>query len=195
MGISLAVAIFLIACSNNAETSTAESKADTANRSVATPATNEPTATTTVNTDDRAIATIENDKVRFKLHGLPEVVPDPAAPGKANAGKKIYAADISVEYLAAHNRSPAEYMLSSYLLDEKGAKYSLPLGSTRLALTVSEAQAKEDNANGEAFNLSNPAAGQKFRGRHYGVEMDASAKPAKWGMMLDGKEIEVDIKE
>ena len=190
----LSVAVLLAACSNNAESSS-NASVDTAKESVAeAPTATAPTATTTVSTNDPAIAVIENEKIRFKLHALHEVVPDAAAPSKANAGKKIYAADISAEYLMAHEKSPAEYMLSAYLLDEKGNKFSLPLGSTRLALTVSESQAQEDNVNGAAFNQSNPPAGQKFRGRHYGVEMDAAAKPAKWGMVLDGKTIEVDIK-
>jgi hypothetical protein len=191
------MAALLSSCGSSESSSPAQngdSTSQAANASEATPPANQTNPSAAVTTDDAAIAVIGNDKVRFKLHSLIEVTPDPSAPGKPAEGKKGYAADISVEYLTGHNTSPAEYMLTSYLLDDKGNKLSLPQGSIRVGMQVSEAQAKADNISGEAFNQSNPPAGQKFRGRQYGVEMDAANKAVKWGMMLDGKTVEVDIK-
>lgn len=191
------VAALMASCGSN-DSPSANQPGDSTNQTTAnteTTAPNQTGNTTVVTTDDPAIAVIENDKVRFKLHSLIEVTPDPAAPGKPAEGKKYYAADISAEYLSGHNTSPAEYMLSSYLTDDKGNKLSLPQSSIRVGMMVSEAQAKTDNINGEAFNQSTPATGQKFRGRQYGVEMDAANKVVKWGMMLDGKTIEVDVKQ
>lgn len=190
------IAASLASCGSN-DSSSANQTGDSTNKTTGTETTssNQTGSPTAVATDDPAIAVIENDKVRFKLHSLIEVTPDAGAPGKPAEGKKYYAADISAEYLAGHNTSAAEYMLTSYLVDDKGNKHSLPQGSIRVAMMTSEAQAKEDNVNGEAFNQSTPATGQKFRGRQYGVEMDAANKVVKWGMMLDGKTIEVDVKQ
>lgn len=191
------MAALLSSCGSNESSSTAQngdSTSQAANAPEAASPGTQAVPSAAVTTDDAAIAVIENDKVRFKLHSLIEVTPDPAAPGKPEEGKKSYAADISVEYLTGHNTSPAEYMLTSYLVDDKGNKLSLPQSSIRVGMQVSEAQAKADNISGEAFNQSNPPAGQKFRGRQYGVEMDAANKAVKWGMMLDGKTVEVELK-
>lgn len=169
-------------------TKTAAEKNDSSNKPL-TPG----NPTTSPSTYAPAIAVIENENIRFKLHQLIEITPDPTAPGKLAADKRVYAANISVESLQADNTSPAEYMLTSFILDDKGKKHSLPMGSVKLATLVSNAQAEEDNRTGEAFGRS-LAAGEKLRGTNYGVEMDANAKPVKWGMILNGKEISVDIK-
>ena len=189
--------ITIISCGDNAEKAPS-SEGDSATPSSASSETStnsnpDAASTTTVSANDAAIAVIEDNKVRLKLHALIEVVPDPLAPGKPTDGKKVFAADISAEYLEAHNTSPAEYMLTSYIVDDKGNKHSLPKGSIRLAMVVSEAQAQQDNNAGAAFNQSNVTAGQKFRGRQYGFEMDAGNKPVRWGMRLNGKDLEVAI--
>jgi hypothetical protein len=186
----------LAACNDSSESSNmvAADNISSAPATASTASTTTSSNAVAVSTDAAAIAVIENDQVRFKLHSLPEVVPDAGAPGKPAPGTKVYAADISVEYLKGHEKSAAEYLLSSYIIDDKGNKYSLPLGSTRLAMVVSEAQAQLDNAAGAAFNESNPPTGKKYRGRQYGFEMEAANKPVKWGMMLNGKEMQVGIR-
>ena len=192
---ALAVAVLLTACGDS--TTAAEKSNDSSTATSPGPeVTNQSSpAAPTASANDRAIAVIENSQVRFKLHSLQEVTPAADAPAKQAEGKTVYAADISAEYLAPHNKSAAEYMLSSYIVDDKGNKLSLPMGSTRLAMLVSSSQAAQDNAAGEAFNQSNPTKGQVFRGRHYGVEMQSGNKPVKWGMQLDGKEVEVAIQQ
>lgn len=190
--LALATASLMAACGGSADTKPAaeENKAATSQPA----ATDQPAANNEVaNTNDPAIAVIENDKVRFKLHSLQPVTPDPSAPGKPAAGKKVYVADISVEYLQGHNVSAAEYMLGSYLQDDKGQKHSLSLGSVKLAMVVSSEQASRDNLSGEAFGRSNPPTGAKMRGTQYGAELDEATKPVKWSITLDGKEVIVNL--
>ncbi len=110
-----------------------------------------PDAPAPVSTAGPALAVLENADVRFKLHGLLEFKPHDEVLGKPDPAKKYIMADISCENIGTKNVYPAQYMLSAYLLDDKGNKHSLPLSVKTVAMFDGHPANKYTRAQSEGF--------------------------------------------
>jgi hypothetical protein len=124
---SLLTALLLAGLASGCATDQAQTATTQTADSIASPAVVQPpsaseatAAPAPVSTDDPALAVLENADVRFKLHGLLEFKPEGDVISKPDPAKKYIMADISCENVGTRNVYPAEYMLSAYLVDNKG---------------------------------------------------------------------------
>ena len=147
-----------------------------------------------VSTADPALAVLENAGVRFKLHGLLEFKPRDEALGKPDPAKKYVMADISCENIGTKNVYPAQYMLSAYLLDNKGNKHSLPLSVKTVAMFDGHPANTYTREQSEGFYRENFAPGEKARGFLYGVEVDKNVTLTRLVMEARDLKAGADIK-
>jgi hypothetical protein len=147
-----------------------------------------------VSTDDPALAVLENADVRFKLHGLLEFKPEGDVISKPDPSKKYIMADISCENVGTKNVYPAQYMLSAYLVDNKGNKHSLPLSVKTVALFDGNPANKYTKEQSQGFYRDNFAPGEKARGFLYGVEVDKDVTLTRLVMEAQDLKASVDLK-
>ncbi len=184
-------------CATDQAQTTTAPKAD----SIATPAaaqtpsaaeaTEEPAP---VSTAGPALAVLENAHVRFKLHQLLEFKPEGDVISKPDPSKKYIMADISCENIGTRNVYPAEYMLSAYLVDNKGNKHSLPLSVKTVALFDGNPANKYTKEQSQGFYRDNFGPGEKARGFLYGVEVDKDVTLTKLVMEARDLKASVDLK-
>jgi|GEM_PF-3370654 len=167
---------------------------------IQTPPAPEPAAAATdapapASTDGPALAVLENAYVRFKLHGLLEFKPQDEALDKPDPRKKYIMADISCENIGTKNIYPAQYMLSAYLLDNKGNKHSLPLSVKTVAMFDGNPANPYPREQSEGFYRENFGPGEKARGFLYGVEVDKDVTLTRLVMEARDLKASVDIKQ
>jgi hypothetical protein len=181
---------------DQAQTSTTERADSIATPAAAqTPSMAEPTtAPAPVSTSDPALAVLENADVRFKLYQLLEFKPEGDMISKPDPSKKYIMADISCENIGTRNVYPAEYMLSAYLVDNKGNKHSLPLSVKTVALFDGNPANKYTKEQSQGFYRDNFAPGEKARGFLYGVEVDKDVTLTKLVMEARYLKASVDLK-
>jgi len=158
------------------------------------PAAAAPDAPAPVSTADPALAVLENADVRFKLHQLLEFKPEGDMISKPDPSKKYIMADISCENIGTRNVYPAEYMLSAYLVDNKGNKHSLPLSVKTVALFDGNPANKYTKEQSQGFYRDNFAPAEKARGFLYGVEVDKDVTLTKLVMEARYLKASVDLK-
>jgi hypothetical protein len=158
------------------------------------PATEKTGAPADVSTAGPALAVLENADVRFKLHGLLEFKPVGDVVSKPDPAKKYVMADISCENIGTKNVYPAEYMLSAYLVDNKGNKHSLPMSVKTVALFDGNPANKYTKEQSQGFYRDNFGPGEKARGFLYGVEVDKDVTLTKLVMEAKDLKASVDLK-
>ncbi len=146
-----------------------------------------------VSTDGPTLAVLENADVRFKLHALLEFKPEGDVISKPDPAKKYIMADISCENIGTRNVYPAEYMLSAYLVDNKGNKHSLPLSVKTVALFDGNPANKYTKEQSQGFYRDNFAPGEKARGFLYGVEVDKDVTLTRLVMEAQDLKASVDL--
>lgn len=169
--------------------------------SVATPAMAENTSETQtaaasaapppVSTADPALAVLENADVRFKLHELLEFKPEGDLISKPDPSKKYIMADISCENIGTKKIYPAQYMLSAYLVDDKGNKHSLPLSVKTVALFDGNPANKYTKEQSQGFYRDNFSPGEKARGFLYGVEVDKNVNLTK--LVMEAQDLKASV--
>ncbi|MBD0257749.1 MAG: hypothetical protein ICV83_18705 [Cytophagales bacterium] len=147
-----------------------------------------------VSTAGPALAVLENADVRFKLHQLLEFKPEGDVISKPDPSKKYVMTDISCENIGTRNVYPAEYMLSAYLVDNKGNKHSLPLSVKTVALFDGNPANKYTQEQSQGFYRDNFGPGEKARGFLYGVEVDKDVTLTKLVMEARDLKASVDLK-
>jgi hypothetical protein len=199
---SLLTALLLAGLASGCATDQAQTATTQTADSIASPAVVQPpsaseatAAPAPVSTDDPALAVLENADVRFKLHGLLEFKPEGDVISKPDPSKKYIMADISCENIGTKNVYPAEYMLSAYLVDNKGNKHSLPLSVKTVALFDGNPANQYTKEQSQGFYRDNFGPGEKARGFLYGVEVDKDVTLTKLVMEARDLKASVDLKQ
>ncbi len=195
---SLFIALLLAGLAGGCATDQAQTATTETADSIAAPAAAQtpPAAEATgapapVSTADPALAVLENADVRFILHQLLEFKPEGDAISKPDPAKKYVIADISCENIGTRNVYPAEYMLSAYLVDNKGNKHSLPLSVKTVALFDGNPANKYTKEQSEGFYRDNFGPGEKARGFLYGVEVDKDVTLTK--LVMEARDLKASV--